>query len=157
MTLVTCVSSARLPASRKRDRETIDSELRPVAVLCRAARERGGSLPSIDLADALLDERRELADGASAISLMSMLVTPHAPTLLLTKSDNVTKTSSRSSSRAGWRAAARIAKAPRILQVVRRSLSAATARTLPSPTGRIATARPRVPLKTRGATNEEST
>ena len=42
-----------------RDRETIDSELRLVAGLRRAARERGGPLPSIDVADALLDERRE--------------------------------------------------------------------------------------------------
>jgi len=31
-----------------------------VAVLCTAARERGGPLPSIDVADALLDERRNL-------------------------------------------------------------------------------------------------
>jgi hypothetical protein len=36
--------------------DTIDSELRLVAALRRAARERGGPLPSIDLADALLDE-----------------------------------------------------------------------------------------------------
>jgi hypothetical protein len=40
-----------------RDRETIDSELRLVAALRRAARERGGPLPSIHLADALLYER----------------------------------------------------------------------------------------------------
>jgi hypothetical protein len=40
--------------------DTIDSELRLVATLRRAARERGGLLPSIDVADALLDERREL-------------------------------------------------------------------------------------------------
>jgi hypothetical protein len=31
-----------------------------VAVLRRAARERSGPLPSIDVADALLDERRDL-------------------------------------------------------------------------------------------------
>ena len=42
-----------------RDIETIDSEMRLVAALRRAARERGGPLPSIDVADALLDERRE--------------------------------------------------------------------------------------------------
>jgi hypothetical protein len=42
------------------DIETIDSELRLVAALRRAAQERGGSLPSIDVADALLDERHEL-------------------------------------------------------------------------------------------------
>jgi hypothetical protein len=39
----------------------IFSELRLVAALRRAARERGGPLPSIDVADALLDERFELA------------------------------------------------------------------------------------------------
>jgi len=44
---------------RMRDIETIDSELRLVAALRQAARERGGPLPSIDVADALLDERRE--------------------------------------------------------------------------------------------------
>ena len=44
-----------------RDLETIDSELRLVAALRRAARERGGPLPSIAVADALLDERREAA------------------------------------------------------------------------------------------------
>ena len=43
-----------------RDLDTIDSELRLVAVLRRAAHERGGPLPSIDVADALLDERSEL-------------------------------------------------------------------------------------------------
>jgi hypothetical protein len=35
-----------------RDIETIDSELRLVAALRRAARERGGPLPSIGVADA---------------------------------------------------------------------------------------------------------
>jgi hypothetical protein len=35
-----------------RDKETIDSELRLVAALRQAARERGGPLPSIDVADA---------------------------------------------------------------------------------------------------------
>jgi hypothetical protein len=43
-----------------RDIDTIDPELRLVAVLRRAARERGGPLPSIDVADALLEERREM-------------------------------------------------------------------------------------------------
>jgi hypothetical protein len=40
-----------------RDIETIDSALRLVAALRRAARERGGPLPSIGVADALLDKR----------------------------------------------------------------------------------------------------
>jgi hypothetical protein len=40
-----------------RDIEIIDSELRSVARLRRAARERGGPPPSIDVADALLDQR----------------------------------------------------------------------------------------------------
>jgi hypothetical protein len=44
--------------------EAIDSKLRSAAVLHRAARERGGPLPSIDVADALLDERRKLAEWA---------------------------------------------------------------------------------------------
>ena len=43
-----------------RDIDTIDSELQLVATLRRSARERGGPLPSIAVADALLDERREL-------------------------------------------------------------------------------------------------
>jgi hypothetical protein len=46
-----------LTLPRVRDIETIDSELRLVAALRRAACERGGPLPSIDVADALLDER----------------------------------------------------------------------------------------------------
>jgi hypothetical protein len=40
-----------------RDIETIDAELRRVAAFRRSARERGGPLPLIDVADALLDER----------------------------------------------------------------------------------------------------
>ncbi len=43
--------------ARIRDLETIDTELHLVAALRYAARERGGPLPSIDVADALLDER----------------------------------------------------------------------------------------------------
>jgi hypothetical protein len=45
-----------------RDIDTIDSELQLVAALRFAARERGGPLPSIDVADTLLDERRELTE-----------------------------------------------------------------------------------------------
>ena len=45
-----------------RDLETSDSELRLVAALRRAARERGGPLPLVEVADALLDERREWSD-----------------------------------------------------------------------------------------------
>jgi hypothetical protein len=36
-----------------------------MAALRVAARERGGPLPSIDVADALLDERRELTEWAN--------------------------------------------------------------------------------------------
>jgi hypothetical protein len=43
-----------------RDLETIDAELRLVAALRHAAREWGGPLPSIAVAAAVLDERREL-------------------------------------------------------------------------------------------------
>jgi hypothetical protein len=43
-----------------RDISIIDAELRSVAALRRAARDRGVPLPSIDVADALLDERHEL-------------------------------------------------------------------------------------------------
>ncbi len=43
-----------------RDRGPIDSELRLVAALRGAARERSGPLPSIGVVGALLDERREL-------------------------------------------------------------------------------------------------
>ena len=45
---------------RMRDLVTIDSELQLMAALRRAARERGGPLSSIDVADALLDERAAL-------------------------------------------------------------------------------------------------
>ena len=48
-----------------RDIEAIDSELRRVAAFRRAARERGGPLPLTDVVDALLDERRELAEGSN--------------------------------------------------------------------------------------------
>jgi len=39
-----------------------DNELHLVAAFRRAARERGGPLPSIEVADALLDERCERAE-----------------------------------------------------------------------------------------------
>jgi hypothetical protein len=45
-----------------RDINTIDSELMLVVALRRAAWERGGPLPSLDVADALLDERCKLAE-----------------------------------------------------------------------------------------------
>jgi hypothetical protein len=54
---VTCARSPDQYAPYPRDRETIDAELRLVAALRRAARERGGPLPSMAEADALLDER----------------------------------------------------------------------------------------------------
>ncbi|MGA8250575.1 MAG: hypothetical protein ACLP3C_29520 [Mycobacterium sp.] len=43
-----------------RDIEIIDSELPLVAALRHAARERVGPMPSIAVADELLDKRREL-------------------------------------------------------------------------------------------------
>ena len=49
-----------------RDLETIDSELRLVAALRRAARERGGPLPLVEVADALLDERCEWTEADCA-------------------------------------------------------------------------------------------
>jgi hypothetical protein len=45
-----------------RDREAIDFDLQVVAALRQFARERGDPLPSIDKADALLDERREVPE-----------------------------------------------------------------------------------------------
>ena len=59
---VKCSRPASGPTPRMRDIETLDAELRLVAALRRAARERGGPLPSMDVADALLDERRELTE-----------------------------------------------------------------------------------------------
>jgi hypothetical protein len=50
-----------------RDIDTIDSELRSVTALRRAAREQGVPLPSIDLADALLDERSLLGAARAAV------------------------------------------------------------------------------------------
>jgi hypothetical protein len=55
------VGGCQAAQARVRDIETIDSELRLVTALRRAARERGGPLPSIDV-DALLDERHELTE-----------------------------------------------------------------------------------------------
>jgi len=48
-----------------RNQEAIDAELRLVAALRQDARERGGPLPSIDMADALLDERYEMTEWAT--------------------------------------------------------------------------------------------
>jgi hypothetical protein len=44
-----------------RDIDVIDGELRFVAALRCAVRERGGPLPWINVADALLDERLQVA------------------------------------------------------------------------------------------------
>jgi hypothetical protein len=44
--------------------DTIDSGLLLAAALRRAAEKRGGPVPSIDVADARLDERREWAEWA---------------------------------------------------------------------------------------------
>jgi hypothetical protein len=49
-----------------RNLETIDSELRLVAAVRRAARERGGPLPSIDVADALSGACREMSEWATS-------------------------------------------------------------------------------------------
>jgi hypothetical protein len=54
---VKCYSGAQPHPPRTRDIETIDSALRLVAALRRAARELAAPPPSIDVADALLDER----------------------------------------------------------------------------------------------------
>jgi C4-dicarboxylate-specific signal transduction histidine kinase len=51
------IGAGQAAQARVRDIATIDSELRSVAALRRAARKRGGPLPLIDVADALLDER----------------------------------------------------------------------------------------------------
>lgn len=58
------VGGFKAARARTRDIETIDSELRLVAALRRAARECGGPLPSIAEADALLDERSEYTAAA---------------------------------------------------------------------------------------------
>jgi hypothetical protein len=50
-----------------RDLDSIDSELRLVAALRHAARERGGPMLAIDVADALLDERGELTAGLISV------------------------------------------------------------------------------------------
>jgi demethoxyubiquinone hydroxylase (CLK1/Coq7/Cat5 family) len=65
-----------------RDIDTIDSELRLVASLRRAARERVGRLPSIDVADALLDETMRVdragSKCATAISQKRILTADRA-------------------------------------------------------------------------------
>jgi len=57
-----------------RDIETINGELRLVAALRRAARERGGPLPSVAVADALLDERRLASRKTQSSSLGSAIM-----------------------------------------------------------------------------------
>jgi hypothetical protein len=59
---MTCAAGGNPYAPRIRDTEIIDAELRLVTARRRAARERGGPLPSIDVADAVLDERCELTE-----------------------------------------------------------------------------------------------
>jgi len=51
--------------SDMRNQVAIDAELRLVAALRQDARERGGPLQSIDMADALLDERHEMTEWAT--------------------------------------------------------------------------------------------
>jgi hypothetical protein len=55
-------------AGTSREIRVIDAELRSVVALRRAARERGGPLPSIDVADALLDERLQADRRASPLT-----------------------------------------------------------------------------------------
>jgi hypothetical protein len=50
----------------------VDSELRLVAALRRAARELAGPLPSIAVADALLDEHRELTEWATTSGIFTI-------------------------------------------------------------------------------------
>ena len=54
-----------------RDIEAIDAELKSVAALRHAARQQGRALPTIDVADALLDERLELTDCASIVWIIT--------------------------------------------------------------------------------------
>ena len=58
------VGGCQAAQARTRDIESIDSELRLVAALRRAARERGGPLPSIDEADAAAHYSPEHMTGA---------------------------------------------------------------------------------------------
>jgi hypothetical protein len=64
------VSRSSFPHTRRHSRSAtsfglITAALRLVAALRRAARERGGPLPSMVVADALLDQRRELTERAT--------------------------------------------------------------------------------------------
>jgi hypothetical protein len=54
-----------------RDIDAIDAELESVAALRHAARRQGRPLPTIDVADALLDERLELTDCASIVGIIA--------------------------------------------------------------------------------------
>jgi hypothetical protein len=57
------VLRVRLYTPRVRDIDTIDSALRLVAALRSAARQRGGPMPSMDVADALLVTWTCVVDG----------------------------------------------------------------------------------------------
>lgn len=65
------VGGIKAAPARIRDLETIDTELYLVAALRYAARERGGPLPSTDVADALLDERLRASERLQPISSAS--------------------------------------------------------------------------------------
>ena len=54
-----------------RDLQTIDSELRSVAAVRRAARGRGGPLPLRDVVDTLLDERLRAHPPAALFGVLS--------------------------------------------------------------------------------------
>ena len=62
-----------------RDIDVIDAELRLVAALRRAAEERGGPLPSIDVADALLGRTRSADRRQSFVTAMHSTSTSKGP------------------------------------------------------------------------------
>jgi len=67
---VTRFSACGHTLRRTRDIETINAELRLVAALRGAAQERGGPLPSTDVADGLLDERRGLTGSRRLVACL---------------------------------------------------------------------------------------
>ena len=67
-------------------RGSIDSELRRIAASRRASRQRGGPLTSIDVADALLDERRgQVNQRTSSAAFHSRIQRPNRPSSVALK------------------------------------------------------------------------